>query len=225
MLRLRKDPRTEWRYLPSSAGAAWVTMLGLSIGSVLLGAGVYGQWLRGMARPELAEPHPYAAYLLLAGALVLAGIGLFGPRSVKPVRVGDAGVGLEKDGGEIERLEWRDVTRILLGADMVTFQGAGAVVAIPVKQHPQAAARAVAEAKRRIPKKLEEGDGTALPKLEDDEGEVMPLEKPQLAGARCKASDVLIAFEKDARLCGRCGEVYHKDHVPERCETCDARLK
>ena len=50
-------------------------------------------------------------------------------------------------------------------------------------------------------------------------------ERAQLAGARCKASDELIAFEKDARLCGRCGEVYHKSHVPDRCLTCDAALK
>jgi hypothetical protein len=200
-------------------------MLGLSIGSVLLGAGVYGQWLRSMVRPEITEAHPYAGYLLLAGALVCGGIALFGPRAVKPVRVGDAGVGLEKDGGEVERLEWRDVTRILLGGDMVTFQGLGTVVAIPIKQHPEAAARAIAEAKRRIPKKLEDADTSALPKPDDDEGEVTPLEKPQLAGARCKASDELIAFEKDARLCGRCGEVYHKDHVPEQCLTCEARLK
>jgi hypothetical protein len=200
-------------------------MLGLSIGSVILGAGVYGQWLRGMARPDLTEPHPWAGYLLLAGALILAAAGLFGPRASRPIRVGDAGVGVEKDGGDVERLEWRDVTRILVGGDMVTFQGSGAVIGIPIKQHPEAAARAISEAKRRIPKKLADVDASTVPKASDDDGEIVPLDRPQLAGARCKASDELIAFEKDARLCGRCGEVYHKDHVPDRCLTCDAPLK
>ena len=50
------------------------------------------------------------------------------------------------------------------------------------------------------------------------------LEPAQVAGQKCKASGKLIAFEKDARLCGRCGEIYHKDSVPKRCEVCDARL-
>ncbi len=220
-LRLRKDPRKEWRYEPSGSGAAWVTMLGMSIGSVLLGAGVYGQWLRSMGHPEITEPHPYAGYLLLAGALVL-----FGPRPARAVRVGDAGIGTEKDASEVERLAWRDVERILSGGDMLTFQGSGTVIAISVKQHPQAAARALAEARRRIANKLdEELDTSGIPKLEREEGEVVPLEKPQLAGARCRASDELIAFEKDARLCGLCGEVYHKAHVPDACLTCEAPLK
>jgi hypothetical protein len=225
-LRLRKDPRKEWRYEPSGTGAAWITMLGMSVGSVLLGAGVYAQWLRSMARPELTEPHQYAGYMLLGGVLVLAGVGLFGPRPARAVRVGDAGVGTEKDASEVDRLEWRDVERVLTGGDMLTFQGSGTVIAIPIKQHPQAAARALAEARRRIANKLDdELDTAGIPTLDRDVGEVLPLEKPQLAGARCKASDELIAFEKDARLCGRCGEVYHKAHVPDACLTCEAPLK
>jgi hypothetical protein len=225
MLRLRKDPRTEWRYAPTGAGSAWITMLGMSIASVLLGAGVYGQWLRSMVRADVTEPHPYAAYLLLGGALLLGALALFGPRQTRPIRVGDAGVGIEKDATDVERIAWKDVTRILFAADMLTFQGSGAVIAIPMKQHAQAAARALAEAKRRIPAKLEDVDTSGAPKLDDETGEVVPLEKPQLAGARCKASDELIAFEKDARLCGSCSEVYHKAHVPDRCLTCDALLK
>jgi hypothetical protein len=223
-LRLRKDPRSEWRYEPTGSGSAWITMIGMSVGSVVLGAGVYGQWLRTAARPELTGPHPYAPYLLLAGALIVGAIGFFGPRTARAVRVGDAGVGLEKD-AEVERVGWHEVSRILFGGDMLTFQGPGAVIAIPVKQHPQAAARALAEAKRRIPAKLEDVDTTGIAKLDPDDGEVLPLEKPQLAGARCAASDELIAFEKDARLCGMCGEVYHKAHVPERCVTCDVELR
>jgi hypothetical protein len=225
MLRLRTDPRKERRFEPKTSAAAYVSVLGMAIGAVILGAGVYGQWLRASLRPEMTEPHPYAVYLLLVGALLLAAVFLFGPRAVKPIRVGDAGLGLEKEPGEIERIEWRDVTRILLGDDVLTFQSSGSVLAIPVKQHPEAAARAVAEARARIPAKLEDVDTTSIPKPEGDDGEVLPLEAPQLAGARCKASDELIAFEKDARLCGRCGEVYARAHVPDRCLTCDAALK
>src|SRR5579871_4973723 len=224
-LRLLKDPRSERRYEPMAAASAWISMLGLSIGAVLLGAGVYGQWLRASVRPDVTEAHPYAPYLLMGGALVLAAVALLGPRQARPIRVGDAGVGSEKDAGEIERIGWNQVTRVLFSGDLLTFQGQGAVLSIPVKQHPQAAARALSEAKARIPGKVEDVDAKAIPALDDDAGETLPLDRAQLAGARCKASDELIAFEKDARLCGRCGEVYHKAHVPDRCLTCEAPLK
>src|SRR4051794_38518853 len=80
MLRLRTDPRQERRYEPTAPRGAWISVTGLSGGSVLLGAGVYGQWLRASLRPEMTEPHPYAPYLLMAGALVLVVVALFGPR-------------------------------------------------------------------------------------------------------------------------------------------------
>ncbi len=225
MLRLRTDPRKERRFEPRTSAAAYLSALGLALGSVILGAGVYGQWLRGTARPDLTEPHPFAPYLLLGGALLVLAVLLFGPRPPKPIRVGDAGLGLEKEPGDIERIEWRDVSRILLGGGVLTFQSSGNVLAIPLDNHPEAAARALAEARERIPTRLQDVDTAGIRKPAADEGEVLPLEVPQLAGARCKASDELIAFEKDARLCGRCGEVYHKAHVPDRCLTCDAALK
>jgi hypothetical protein len=225
LIRLRTDPRREQRYEPTSSAAALVSALCLAIGSVLLGAGVYAQWLRTTLRPELTDPHPYAPYLLLGGALVLAAVFLFGARAAKPIRVGDAGIAVEKNPGELDRIEWRDVTRILVTGGVMTFQSPGSVIAFPLKQHARAAARAVAEARARIPGKLTGVDTSAVAQVEDGAGELIPLEAPQLAGARCKASDELIAFEKDARLCGQCGEVYHKAHVPERCLTCEAKLR
>src|ERR1700691_4312677 len=71
MLRLRTDPRRERRFEPTASASTWISVLGFSIGAVLLGAGVYAQWLRASLRPEHTEPHPAAPYLLMAGALVL----------------------------------------------------------------------------------------------------------------------------------------------------------
>lgn len=221
MLRLRTDPRKERRYEPASSSGLYISVTGMAIGAVLLGAGVFGQWFR----QTQAEPHPYAPWLLLAGALLLAAVGLFGPRSARPLRVGDAGVGSEKDGGEIERIEWRDVRRIVLGGDTLTVQSPGISIDIPVKLHGQGAARVLKEARARVPNTLDDVNDKALPALDDDAGEVIPLDAAQLAGAHCKASDKAIAFEKDVRLCGRCGEVYHKDSVPSKCLTCEAPLR
>jgi len=141
------------------------------------------------------------------------------------VRVGDAGIAVEKDATDLDRVEWRDVTAITLGGDVLTVQSPGTTLAIPVKLHAQAAARIVAEARERIPARLDDLDPSRLAAVDDHEGEVLPLERPQIAGARCKASDKLITFEKDARLCGRCGEVYAKDSVPAECLTCEAPLR
>lgn len=221
-LRLRSDPRKERRYEPKESTAAWISIGGMSVGALLLGGGVYGQWLRAWARHE-PEPHKWASWLLLAGALVLMLVAFVGPRAPTPIRVGDAGVGSEKDASDIDRIEWRDVLRIALGGGVLTIESEGNTLSISNKLHAQAVARIVAEARARIPTKVDEIDKD-LEELDADAGEVLPLEAPQVAGARCKASEKLITFEKDARLCGRCGEMYHKDAVPQKCLTCDAKL-
>jgi hypothetical protein len=219
-LRTRSDPRKERRFEPRASAVAVISVVGMSVGAVLLGAGVYGQWLRA----EELGPHKLAPWLLLGGALLLLAVGLFGPRTAKPVRVGDAGVGLENDAGEVLRIGWHEVTHVVLGSDLLTVQASGASISIPVKLHAQAAARVVAEARARVPSKVDEIEKDALEAVDDTAGEVLPLDPPQVAGSRCKASDKLIAFEKDARFCGRCGEVYHKEHVPPSCLTCEAKL-
>jgi hypothetical protein len=137
--------------------------------------------------------------------------------------VGDSGIAVEKSPAEIERVGWYEVTRVLLSDGVLTFQASGTSASIAVAVHRDAAARALAEARERIPEKVDvEGD---IGPLDRDAGDVIILEPPQVAGLHCKSSDKLIAFEKDARLCGRCGEVYHKDGAPRRCVTCDAKLR
>lgn len=223
LLRQRSDPRSERRYEGKASAAAVVTMVVGSLAAVALGAGAFGQWLR----PEEAGPHPYALYLLGAGVALAVAVAVFGQWGARPVRVGDAGVAVEKGPGEIERVAWRDVTAVTLSAGVLTFRASGAAIAIPVGAHPDAAARALAEARQRIPARVEAIPETSLPPPEATvaSGQVIALEPPQVAGLHCAASEKLITFERDARLCGRCGEVYHKDGVPRRCVTCDAPLK
>lgn len=220
MLRSRGDARSERRFEAKSSPAVLITMLAGSLGAVALGAGVFAQFLRG----EGAAPIPYAPYLLAAGVAALLGMVLFGQWGTRPVRVGDAGVAVERGPGEIERLAWHDVTGVALGGGALTFRGVGGSIVIPLGAHPEAAARALAEARRRIPARVEEIAEGALPKPSDAAGQVIALEPPQVAGLHCKASEKVITFERDARLCGRCGEVYHKDGVPRSCVTCDAPL-
>src|SRR5512139_2661025 len=65
-LRERTDKRTERRFSPkanTSAGLSWIL---IGLGAAAIGAGFYGQFLRG------AGPHPYAMYLLIGGAIGFA---------------------------------------------------------------------------------------------------------------------------------------------------------
>jgi hypothetical protein len=220
-LRSGDEPRKERRFEPKASGMAVVTTIAMSIGAVIVGAGTYGEWFR---KADLG-PHPASPYLLGGGALVLIAVALFGQRLAKPARVGDAGIALEKEPGEIDRIEWRDVGKVYLDGGALTVTGPGTSITLSLAVHRAAAAQFFAEATRRLPARVEEIDGSALGAPIDGEGEVILLEAPQVAGQHCKASDKLIAFEKDARFCGRCGEVYHKESVPPRCETCEARLK
>lgn len=220
-LRLPGDPRKERRYEPGAGTSAVVSVIGLSIGAVALGAGTYAQWMRA----EGLGPHPYSPWLLLGGALLLIAVALFAPRAATPIRVGDAGIGREKDANDIERIEWRDITRVLLGRDALTLESPGNTMILPIKQNAQAVARIVSEARARIPAKAEDVDAKLLEELDPTAGETLPLEPAQVAGARCKATDKLISFEKDARLCGKCGEIYLKDAVPSSCLSCGASLQ
>ncbi|MDI3290856.1 hypothetical protein [Polyangium sp. 15x6] len=221
VLKLRSDPRTEKRFEPKSSPSAILSVLAFSVAAVLVGAGTYGQWLRD----EALGPHKAAPYLLAAGAAVLLVTALFGPRPAQTIRVGDAGVGVEKGANEIERIAWHAVRRIVLGDRTLTVEGEGTSIMISLAALPEAAGKVLREARERIPAKMEDIKAGALENGSEGAAETLPLEPAQVAGLKCKASGKLIAFERDARLCGRCGEVYHKDAVPKRCATCDARLK
>lgn len=220
-LRQRTDPRQERRYEPKIAIEAVLTIVAVALGAALAGAGTYGQWFRA----ETLGPHKLSPYLLGAGAALLIGVAVFGHLSAKPIRVGDAGVGLEKDPAEIDRIPWYAVTRLALTPAALTVHSSGTFITIPLRAHAPAAARALAEARARIPARVHDIPEGKLPTPDDAAGEVLPLDPPQAAGQRCKATDKLIAFERDARFCGRCGELYHKDGIPKRCLTCDARLR
>lgn len=215
----RGAPRSERRFEPASSSAALLSVVGMSVGAVLAGAGTYGQWLR-----QDLGPYKYAPHLLGAGAVLLFAVALAGQWGARVLRVGDAGIAEERGEGEIERIAWNAVERLVPGAATLTVQASGRSISVPLASQGQAAARVVYETKRRRPRLLE-GLDLKLPPVDETAGEVLALEPPQVAGLRCRESDRLIAFERDARLCGLCGELYHKDSVPRRCATCNAALR
>jgi hypothetical protein len=217
--------RRERRFEPlASASANLVYVVG-AVGAIAMGAGAWGQF-GSFVREGGPEPFKYAAYILAAGAL-LVGVAIWIGTSGEPaLRVGDAGLAVEKGGLKrmpwyaIESLVWREESVRVAGKDE---GGSSMTLIASLKSQPQAAAWIVHEARERVPAVVDVPDDATLPEVHASAGEVLKLEAPQVVGKHCAASGKVIAYEPDARLCPRCERVYHKSSVPDACE-CGAVL-
>jgi len=213
-----KRERKERKFTAEATYASKLAIVGGMAGALALGAGVYAQWVRD-------QPTGYAGYLVAAGALVL-GAALF-RTGADPgtLRVGDAGVGFEKN-NDLVRILWCDIERISLDGEKLVVRGKEGVIAFPRAAFPKGAAVLVGEAGRRVPDvvKLSRAEIDAAGSPSDAEGEIVPIEEIQVAGRHCRATDKPISYERDARLCPMCCEVYLKDEVPKKCLTCQHDL-
>jgi hypothetical protein len=216
--KLPKRKRVERRFLPELTRAPlWSVVIGM-LGAAALGAGVWAQWIT-------EQPYDYAGYLVGAGAVVLsAALWLMDPRA-RPVRVGDAGVAVEK-GSELTRLAWCDLERVSIEGRSLVLKGADSTLTFPMIAHPQAAAWVLAEAARRVHEAMDVKPQVvdSLPKPKKAAGELVPVEAVQITGRLCAKSGKAISLERDARLCPLCGQVYHQAHVPTKCVTCHESL-
>ena len=214
----KKRERKERRYRGEQTYASKVAVGVGMLGGLALGAGVYSQWLSDQARGV-------APYMTVGGAAVLAGALLFGDLGTDPVRVGDGGVAIEK-GSELLRILWCDLEQVRAENGKLVLKGKEQTLVIPMAGQPQAVARILAEGTRRVPDAMDVKRSAlaGLPEPSDQDGEVLVMETLQVAGRHCAASDRPIAFERDARLCPQCCQVYLRDEVPKKCVTCDAEL-
>jgi hypothetical protein len=135
-------------------------------------------------------------------------------------------VGLEED-DKVSRTRWYEVERVTLSDGLLRVITAGKPLSLKVSLYGGAARRLVSEALKRIPKRVEidDADIAAIGKPRATEGEPVEAEPPQVTLQRCRASKRAITFEKDARLCGRCGALYHRAEIPRRCLECGKKLK
>lgn len=221
--------RLERRFFPQSTFSPVLVRGFGAIGATVLGAGAFG-----MARAEsfLADEKLRAIpSYLVAGGAILTGLAIWlGTSSDPPIRVGSPGIGMDR--GETRRMPWWAVHQISWkgGAQALVVAGKDDTgqswtLEIPLAAQPQAVAWIVEEAQRRIPKKvdLSEEALSAIPRLDDHAGLVVELEPLQVVGRRCAASDKIISYEPDARVCTRCERVYAKGSVPKKCK-CGASL-
>jgi hypothetical protein len=213
-----KRERKERRFSPEETYASRVTVYVGMLGALGLGAGVYAQWLR-------EEPLRYGPVLVALGGVLFAGSLWKSQGEVGHVRVGDAGVALEK-GSDVVRILWCDIERASIENGRVLVRGKEASLSFPVEAHPKAVAWLVAEGGRRMPDVMafSRTEIERLPEAKEFDGELVTVEELQVTGRHCRASGKAIAFERDARLCPQCGDSYLKDQVPKKCLTCQAEL-
>lgn len=215
----KKRERKERRYTGEQTYASKVHVLIGVVGGLGLGAGVYSQWISDQARTS-------APYLVIGGGLLMIGTMIFGDIGTTVVRVGDGGVALEK-GRDLTRILWCDLKRVRAQEGKLVLEGDGDSISIPIAGQPGAVARILAEGTRRVPEAMDVKRSAlvGLPEpSEHDGGEILTLETLQVAGRHCAASDRPIAFERDARLCPQCCQVYLRDEVPKKCVTCELEL-
>src|SRR6266542_1451410 len=211
---------TERRFLAEGSERSNVQALIGGVGAAALGAGTYATWVHD-------TPMSFAPYLFGVGTLAVIIAAVMSSSDTMPLRVGAAGVAIERGGAQPERIAWYEIEKVGVEAnDRVVVEGAKKRIVAPISHHAAAAAWILKEALERVPKRVTTplDQLTPLLRAADDHAEVVPVEPMQLAGRRCKASDVIISFERDARACTRCGEVYDKKHTPEKCLTCEAPM-
>jgi hypothetical protein len=208
-----------WVLLSCAFCVLAVVLIG-GLGVTALGAATYATWMHDVPM----EIGPYLFGVGIIGVIIAT---LMGSSDSLPIRVGDAGVAVERGEAQPERIHWYEVDKVALeGGQIVVEAGSNKRIVAPLAHHAAAAGWILKEATARIPKrvKVPADETPVILKGTDDHGKTLSIEKMQLAGRRCKASNAIISFERDARACKRCGEVYEKKHVPEKCLTCEAPM-
>lgn len=189
------------------------------LGAAVLGVGTYSRWL---SHP----PSVYSTALLVIGVVGAAYFAWQLSREGALVCVGDAGVAIEH-GGEVERLLWCDMDRIRVDQDHLVLTGTGPTLSVALGSHAIALSWILKEAAERLPKLIDVTPSFAdrLPKPNAADGTLGTIKSLQTTGRRCAKSRKVIRYERDARLCIVCAQVYLRDEVPDECVTCGRPLE
>ena len=213
-----KRDRRERRFVPqTTTDPKLIYVLG-GVGTLLLGAGFWGQFGNLFRKVEI-EPFAAAPWILAGGALVLGVAIWIGTSAAPALRVGAGGVAEER--GQGRRIPWWAVDKVTGDASEIEVRGkseGGETLSITFERRavPGALAWVAKEARSRIPDKVDLDDDAigSASKLVGEEVACPPL---QLVGKKCQKSGKTIAYEPDARVCPRCEAIYHRATVPKSC--------
>lgn len=210
---------SERRFLSAPTRRTNFSSLLGGLGAATLGAATWSNWVRD-------TPLEFAPALFAIGTVAVIVSVAMGDPTAAPLRVGDAGVAVERGGTDLYRIGWYEIERVRFENRAITVETSNKRIAVSADTHEGAAGWIVKEALARIPSKVQIPEETAiqLQRGASDHGDVVIAEPPQVAGRHCRASGNVISFEQDAVRCERCGEVYDRKHVPADCLACSAPL-
>jgi hypothetical protein len=226
----RKRTRQERRFLPQSATNHLLVYVIGGLGALGLGAGVWGYWFGHLPKPEDQGISPIFV-LSVAGALLTVIAIWLGTSGDSALRVGDAGIGIEK--GELSRMPWYNLSSLSWESGVASLVVSGKdehekslTFKVSTRSHGPAGAWILAETTERVPKALDVPKDVIekLLPAPASEGQLVQLPPTQVVGKRCAKSGTLIGYEPDARVCPRCERVYHKSSVPPKCK-CGENLR
>ena len=222
--RNRGGRRQERRFVAQSANNPWLVRILGGLGATALGAGTWG-YSYGHAFDADEKLKPIPSYLIAGGAVLTGATIWLGTSSEMPLRVGDAGIAMEK--GEVRRMPWWAVSQFTWESGNLALVVAGKDEAgtswtfkVPIKSHAEAVGWLVKEALDRIPKLVDIPDRVleGLPGANAHAGTKIALEPLQVVGKRDAVTGKTISYEPDARVCARCERVYFKRTVPKKCK-------
>jgi hypothetical protein len=224
-LRRFDEELSERHFVARPSRRQWLARAALGLGGVALGAVTYAWTLRDPALGPLVP----APYLAVGGAALLAAYAFLAGAREARLRVGDLGVGVELGDGKVARTAWYELARVALaqGELLLEKKESGEPVRVSLEGHRAAARAILGEALVRVPKRvaLSDDEVRSVGQAGPSDGAVVPVESLQVAGRRCRATDKPLTFEKDVRLCARCGVPYHRSAIPAKCLECGRRLK
>lgn len=218
------ERRFERRFVAqSSANATLVKGLG-ALSALILGAGAWA-YLYGQSFVSDEKLRALPSYLVAGGAVLLGITIWIGTSSEPPIRVGAAGIAVEK--GDRRRMPWWAVDTITFDPNAMALvvtgkdeSGAAWTFEVSTKTHADAVSWIIDEARERVPRRIDIGDDVieTLPRAAEGAGTKIELEPLQVVGKKDALTGKVISYEPDARVCRRCERVYSKTSVPKKCK-------
>lgn len=206
----RVKERQERRFLPKPTTNPDVVKVFGGLGAAALGAGIWAQFGHALTGSEL-PPYAFAPALIAGGSVAFAAAVWMGTSGELALRVGAGGIALER-GKELTRVPWYAVERVVWDPEQRRLSVVGkddlgreTKLSISPGVHRAALGWIVKEARQRIPAVVDVPDeAEGLPVAQPEDGELLVMEAVQVVGKRCAATDRIIAYEPDARVCPRC---------------------
>ncbi len=205
---------TDVAYLPLPS-----LILGV-VGAFILGLSFYALWV-------IEPPTSWSSVGILISLISLGLCFYYSSVSETAVALGDAGVGVY-DGQTRQSIAWYQLRTLCYSSGKLKLNPGDAKTELSfnLRANPGASAALfqAAQTKSWCALENEESLKMAIARLPQRLGQKRNVSDMQIAGRKCAVSKKAILVESDARFCPDCGQLFHRETLPEHCSECKAPL-